>query len=106
MVLPIHRAMTSFGPRRVFPQKIVVIPIGSGPDRARYEAASAVGAHISEKVFHTGSAERTFKRADARFGGFRWKRSFAVLTDRSQLEHRTSSLAWGTLCTRIAWLLC
>ena len=55
-------------------------PIVSGSNGPGTKIPAAIRAHILQYVFHAGTAERAFKRANHRAGGIRWKRGVAVLT--------------------------
>lgn len=80
----INRPMPACGARRILTQEIVLLPILRRPHRPRHEASAAIGTDITQHLFDTCGAERTFVAANACFSRTWGQHPVAMLADGSQ----------------------
>ena len=71
--------------RRILAQIVVVLPIAGRPDRARYEAAAAVGADMVQHPVDAVGAKGALVAADAGVERFRRQWFVAVFAGGSEL---------------------
>lgn len=87
-VTGIHRPVLHLGARRIFPQKVALVPIRRRSNRSRDKPAAVIWADISQNVFDTRSAEGALIRTDTRLKRVRRQRPVTMLAGRSELKHR------------------
>jgi hypothetical protein len=89
MHLQIHRMVLHRGARRIYPKKVVIVPIHRRSDRSRDKPAAAIWADISQNAFDAEGAEGALIGADARLKRIRRQRLVAVFAGRSKFKHGT-----------------
>ena len=83
----IHRPVLHLGARRIFPQKVALVPIRRRSNRSRDKPAAAIWADISQNVFDTSNTESALVGADTRLKRIRRQRLVAMLAGRSMFKH-------------------
>src|SRR5262245_23533072 len=81
---------------RILAEVVVALPVRLRPDRARREAAAAVGADVPDYVIDAIGAERAFVGADARLERVGRQRLVAVFAGGAEFEHVQILTASGT----------
>lgn len=84
----IDRSVLHLGARRIFPKKIVALPVRRRPDWSRSKTAAAVGTDIAQNLFNASHTEGALIRADTRLKRVRRQGLVAMFARRSEFKHR------------------
>ena len=80
--------MLDYGAGRGLSEIVAIFPVIFRTDWPGTETATAVRADISQNVFHAGTAERAFKRANHDVCRIRRQWLITIFTSGSQFEHK------------------